>query len=171
MTSERPVTEMESKQSVNAQVLAQLALLGSPDNRLEDFLREPERGLKLLQALQAFDPGTTGFKSDDIYAAAHGLSGLTEALLDHLIAKYKNHERLRNYISSGTLLLALRAGPAMDRKALNKVIGTFYLEWPYAAHWRRDLYRIPEGGLTVFGLVFGGLQKLRDLIDEQTGLL
>ena len=155
----------------NAEILAQLALLNTPGNRLDDFLLDPSRGLKLMQALQAFDPGTTGFKSEDIYAAAHGLSRLTEALLDHLIAKFKSNERIKNFISSGNLLLTLRAGPAMDRKALNRVIGTFYLDWPYAAHWRRDLYRIPEGGLTVFGLVFGGMQKLRDLLDEQTGLV
>jgi len=95
---------------------------------------------------------------------------LTEALLDHLIAKYKGNDRVKNVIPSGNLLLQLRAGPALDRKSLNRAIGTFYLDWPYAAHWRRDLYRIPEGGLTVFGLVYGGLQKLRDLLDEQTGL-
>jgi len=158
-------------QQANAEILAQLALLGSEQNRLDDFLREPERGLKLMQSLQAFDPGTTGFAAEDVYKAAHGLSRLTEALLDHLIAKYSGQPRIKNLIASGNLLLQLRAGPALDRKALNRAIGTFYLDWPYAAHWRRDLYRIPAGGLTVFGLVFGGLQKLRDLLDEQTGLV
>ncbi|MEI6234018.1 MAG: hypothetical protein WCT04_13260 [Planctomycetota bacterium] len=154
----------------NADILAQLALLGTEQNRLEDFLLDPSRGVKLMQALVAFDPGATGFKTDHVYAAAHGISRLTEALLDHLIAKYKGNDRVKNVIPSGNLLLQLRAGPALDRKSLNRAIGTFYLDWPYAAHWRRDLYRIPEGGLTVFGLVYGGLQKLRDLLDEQTGL-
>ncbi len=161
---------MSDAQQSNADILAQLTLLGAEHNRLTDFLADPARGVKLMQALTAFDPGTTGFKAEDVYAAAHGLARLTEALLDHLIAKYRGNERVKNVIASGNLLLQLRAGPALDRKALNRAIGTFYLDWPYAAHWRRDLYRIPEGGLTVFGLVFGGLQKLRDLLDEQTGL-
>jgi hypothetical protein len=162
---------MSDAQRTNAEILVNLALLGTEQNRLEDFLREPERGVKLMQALQAFDPGVTGFNAEHIHRAAQGLSRLTEALLDHLIAKYKNSDRVKNLIASGNLLLQLRAGPPLDRKALNRAIGTFYLDWPYAAHWRRDLYRIPEGGLTVFGLVFGGLQKIRDLLDEQTGLV
>src|SRR6185295_2272716 len=98
---------------INAEILAQLALLGQEQNRLEDFLADPARGVKLLQALQAFDPGATGFKTEHIYAAAHGLSRLTEALLDHLIAKHKHSDRIKNLIASGNLLLALRAGPAL----------------------------------------------------------
>jgi hypothetical protein len=161
---------MDTPQQVNAQILVQLATLGSEQNRFPDFLGDPQRGLKLIQALQAFDPSATGFKTESIFAAATGLTGLSEALLEHLIGKYKGNDRIKNFIASGNLLLTLRAGPALDRKALNRIIGTFYLDWPYAAHWRRDLYRIPEGGLTVFGLIYCGLQKLRDLLDEQTGL-
>ena len=162
---------MSDAQRTNAEILVNLALLGTEQNRLEDFLREPERGVKLIQALQAFDPSALGFNAEHVYKAAHGLSRLTEALLDHLIAKYRGSDRVKNLIPSGNLLLQLRAGPPLERKTLNRAISTFYLDWPYAAHWRRDLYRIPEGGLTVFGLVFCGLQKLRDLLDEQTGLV
>ena len=68
-------------------------------------------------------------------------------------------------------LLLLRSGPVTDRKSLNRIIGTFYLDWPYAAHWRRDLYRIPAANVTVTGLVFCGLQKLRDMLDEKNGLV
>ncbi len=161
---------MADARQTNADILAQLSVLGSEQNQLPDFLADPSRGVKLLQALTAFDSGTTGFKAEDVYAAANGLGRLTEALLGHLIVKYRTNERVKNLIQSGNLLLQLRSGPALDRKALNRAIGTFYLDWPYAAHWRRDVYRIPEGGLTVFGLVFGGMQKLRDLLDEQTGL-
>ena len=161
---------MMDAQKSNADILAQLALLGTAQNRLDDLLQDPARGIKLMQALTALDPAAIGFEAASVYSAAHGLARLTEALLDHLIAKYNGSDRVKNLTASGNLLLQLRAGPALDRKSLNRALGTFYLDWPYAAHWRRDLYRIPEGGLTVFGLVYGGLQKLRDLMDEQTGL-
>jgi hypothetical protein len=157
-------------QKTNAQILAQLALLGAPENRLEDFILNPERGPKLINGLNALDPSVTGFKNEDIYSAAQGLCRLTEALLSHLIEKYKDQDRVKNLMASGKLLLQFKSGPIIDHKSLNRVISTFYLDWPYAAHWRRDLYRIPEAGLTVTALVFGGLQKLRDLIDEQAGL-
>jgi len=157
--------------SLNADILAQLALLGTPENELKDFLTDEQRGLKLLAGLQALDPGQTGFRSEDVYAAAQGLARLTESLLRHLIEKYNGHQRIKNLDASGKLLLALSPGGVIDRKTLNRILGTFYLDWPYAAHWRRDLYRIPVAALTVMALVFGGLQKLRDLLDEQTGLI
>ena len=158
-------------QTTNAQILAQLALLGTEQNRLDDFLLSPERGVKLAQGLQAFDPATTGFSSEDVYAAAQGLSRMAEALLAHLIEKHKGNERIKNLMASGKLLLQLRSGPLIDRKSMNRIIGTFYLDWPYAAHWRRDIYRTPEGGMTVMALIFSGLQALRDLLDEQDGLV
>jgi hypothetical protein len=158
------------RQATNAAILAQLALLGTEQNRLADFLIAPERGEKLVQGLVALDPAQTGFKPEDVYAAARGLALLTESLLDHLIARHRGNERIKNLSASGNLLLALRAGPPLDRKSLNRLIGTFYLDWPFAAHFSRDLYRLSAGGLTVFALVFGGLQKLRDLLDEQSGL-
>src|SRR5437667_8711806 len=117
---------MTTAQTVNADILAQLALLGTEQNRFEDFLADPSRGLKLMQSLQAFDPGAIGFEAKDIHAAASGLARLADALLGHLITKYKGHERIKNFIASGKLLLALRAGPALDRKSLNRVISTFY---------------------------------------------
>lgn len=156
--------------ATNAQILAQLAVLGSEQNRLDDFLADPERGAKLIAGLNALDLEQTGFRSEDVYAAAQGLCRLTEALLSHQIDKHRGQERIKNLLASGKLLNLLRSGPVTDRKSLNLIIGTFYDDWPYAAHWRRDLYRIPAGGLTVMHLVFGGLQKLRDLMDEQNGL-
>ena len=162
---------MESeRQALNASILAQLAVLGTQDNRIDDFLVAPERGLKLIQGLVALDPGESAFKAEDVFAAAGGLTRLTEGLLDHLIARHRGSTRIKNLNAGGNLLLTLRAGAPLDRKALNRVIGTFYLDWPYAAHFNRDLYRVPAGGLTVFGLIFGGLQKLRDMLDEQSGL-
>ena len=161
---------MTTAQQTNAQIIAQLALLGATDNRLQHFSEEPERGVKLMQALILLNPGETGFKSEDVYAAVQGLCRLTEELLTHLLEKYKGHDRIKNLMPSGKLLLLLRGGPVVDRKSLNRLLGTFYDDWPYAAHWRRDIYRTPAAGLTVTGLVFGGLQKLRDLLDEQTGL-
>ena len=155
----------------NAEILAQLTLLGTGENRFEDFLAQPERGAKLLVALQTFDPGCTGFQSADLYAAAQGLCRLCEALLAHLIERYKGQARIKNLTASGKLLSLMRSGAAIDRKTLNRMLGTFYVDWPYAAHWRRDLYRIPAGGLTVMGLVYSGLQKLRDMRDEQAGMI
>lgn len=162
---------MSAAQQTNAQILAQLALLGSTENRLDQFIAEPERGQKLITGLQLFDPGETGFKTEDVYAAIQGLCKLTDELLAHLMEKHKGQERVKNLMASGKLLLILRSGPVVDRKTLNRLLGTFYDDWPYAAHWRRDIYRIPVAGLTVTSLVFGGLQKLRDLLDEQTGLV
>ena len=156
-------------QEDNAQILAQLTALGSPGNTFEDFLLAPERGLRLMGGLQAFDAGQTGFRTQDVYAAAQGLCRIAEPLLNHLLEKFQN-ERIKNREPAKKVLALLRAGALVDRKSLNRVIATFYDDWPYAAHWRRDLYRIPQGGVTVMGLVFGGLQKLRDLLDEQTGL-
>ena len=156
--------------TANGQILAQLALLGTEDNRFADFLADPERGAKLVHGLDALDPGQTGFRSEDIFAAAQGLCRLAEGLLAHLIEKYKGQERIKNLLASGKLLLLLRSGAVNDHKSLNRILATFYDDWPYAAHWRRDLYRIPAGGVTVMALVFGGLQKLRDLLDEQSGL-
>ncbi len=155
----------------NARILAQLAALGAAPNGFGDFLADPERGAKLLHALQEFDPSKTGFRNEDLFAAAEGLRRLCESLLAHLIEKYRHQERIRNIGPGGRLLTQLRAGPAVDRRSLNRTIGTFYDDWPYAAHWRRDLYRLPAAGLTVFALIFGGMQKLRDLLDEQTGLI
>jgi hypothetical protein len=157
-------------QEENAAILSNLAALGSPSNQFEDFLTAPDRGLRLLAGLQAFDPGQTGFRSQDVYAAVQGICRIAEPLLAHLLEKYQSNERIKNHEPGKKLLALLRAGAVVDRKSLNRVIATFYDDWPYAAHWRRDLYRIPQGGLTVMGLVFGGLQKLRDLLDEQTGL-
>lgn len=157
-------------QEDNAQILARLATLGTPGNTFEDLLSEPERGLRLLGGLQSFDPGHTGFRNQDIYAAAQGICRIAEPLLSHLLDKFQSNERIKNREPGKKLLALLRTGPLVDRKALNRVIATFYDDWPYAAHWRRDLYRIPQGGVTVMGLIFGGLQKLRDLLDEQTGL-
>jgi len=157
-------------QEDNAQILAQLTALGTPGNTFEDFLANSERGLRLLAGLQAFDPGQTGFRTQDVYAAAQGLCRIAEPLLNHLLEKFQSNERIKNREPASKLLALLRAGALVDRKSLNRVIATFYDDWPYAAHWRRDLYRIPQGGVTVMSLVFGGLQKLRDLLDEQTGL-
>jgi hypothetical protein len=157
-------------QEDNAKILSNLAALGSPGNKFEDFLSQPDRGLRLLAGLQAFDPGQTGFRNEDVYAAAQGLCRIAEPLLAHLLEKYQSNERIKNQEPGKKLLALLRSGPLVDRKSLNRVIATFYDDWPYAAHWRRDLYRIPQGGLTIMGLIFGGLQKLRDLLDEQTGL-
>ena len=154
----------------NAHILAALAQLGTPQNTFEDYLGDPNRSWKLLQGLHQFEPGETGFKNEFVFAAAEGLRRLSEALLAHLIEKYKDQPRIKNYGPSGKLLLTLRSGAINDRKSLNRVIATFYDDWPYAAHWRRDLYRIPAGGLTVMALIFGGMQKLRDLMDEQAGL-
>ncbi|HYG75317.1 MAG TPA: hypothetical protein VEK08_09975 [Planctomycetota bacterium] len=161
---------MKDASAVNASILAQLAMLGTEQNRFDDFLLDPQRGTKLMQALLELDPGQTGFRHEDVLAAAQGLCRLSEALLAHLIEKYKGQERIKNLMESGKLLLQLRSGPVIDRKSLNRIIGTFYLDWPYAAHWRRDLYRIPAGNITIMGLIYFGLQKLRDLLDEQTGL-
>ena len=99
-----------------------------------------------------------------------GLCRLTEGMLTHLLEKYGGNERVKNRAPAQALLDLLKSGPVNDRKSLNRIIGTFYDDWPYAAHWRRDLYRIPQGGVTVVALVFGGLQKLRDLLDEQSNL-
>ena len=154
----------------NAIILPQLAILGTPQNRIDDFLADPSRGLKLLNGLQTFDPGQTGYRNEDVYAAVQGLCRLAEGLLSHLIEKYGSNERVKNRAAAQALLDLLKAGPVNDRKTLNRIIGTFYDDWPYAAHWRRDLYRIPQGGVTVMALIFGGLQKLRDLLDEQSGL-
>jgi hypothetical protein len=154
----------------NAHILPQLAILGTPQNQFEDFLADEERGLKLLNGLQAFDPGATGFRNQDIYAAVQGLARITEGLLTHLLEKYGSNERIKNRGPARDLLELLKSGPINDRKSLNRIIGTFYDDWPYAAHWRRDIYRIPQGGLTVMALIYGGIQKLRDLLDEQTGL-
>jgi hypothetical protein len=157
-------------QQDNAMILAQLAILGTEKNRFEDFLAEPERSLKLLAGLHQFDPSATGFKHEFVFNAAEGLRFITEALLAHLIEKYRDQPRVKNLGPGGNLLLTLRSGAINDRKTLNRIIAVFYDEWPYAAHWRRDLYRIPAGGLTVTALIFGGLQKLRDMMDEQAGL-
>jgi hypothetical protein len=156
--------------SDNAEILAQLAILGTPQNRFDDFLLDPPRGLKLLNGLQAFDASQSGFRNQDIFAAVQGLCRISESLLAHVLEKYGNNERIKNRAATEKLLSLLRAGPVNDRKSLNRIIGTFYDDWPYAAHWRRDLYRIPQGGLTVMGLIYGGVQKLRDLMDEQSGL-
>jgi len=145
-------------------------MLGTDDNRFGDYLLDSARGTKLMQGLLVLDPGQTGFKHEDIFAAAQGLCRMAESLLAHLIEQNKGQERIKNVMASGKLLLLLKSGAVVDRKGLNKILGTFYLDWPYAAHWRRDLYRIPAANLTVMALVFGGLQKLRDLLDEQTGL-
>jgi hypothetical protein len=158
-------------QEENAQILAQLAVLGTGENRFEDFLKDPSRAEKLHAGLARFDPSVLGFKNEDIFAAAEGLKRLTEGLLTYLIDKYKDQDRIKNFLQSGKLLLLLRSGPVIDRRSLNRIIGTFYDEWPYAAHWRRDLYRTPEGGLTVTLLIYGGMQRLRDLMDEQAGLV
>jgi hypothetical protein len=157
-------------QNDNAVILANLALLGAGQNRLEDFIIDPSRGMKLINGLHALDASHANFRSEDLFAAVQGLSRLSESLLAHLIDKYQGQERIKNFMASGNLLLALRSGPVIDRKSLNRIIGTFYLDWPYAAHWRRDLYRIPVANLTMMDLVFGGLQKLRDMLDEQSGL-
>ena len=149
----------------------ELAALGTAPNRFEDFLGSPDRGTKLMGALQALDPTPRGLRNEEIYAAAQGLSRLAESLLGHLLERYTNQERIKNLVPSRKLLLLLRAGPVLDRKSINRVIGTFYDDWPYAAHWRRDIYRVPAGGLTLFGLIYCGLQKLRDMLDEQTGLI
>ena len=155
---------------MNGQILGQLKLLGTPENAFVDFLADPERGLKLLNGLQALDAAQPNFSSADMFAAAPGLCRMTDALLAHLLAKFGSHDRIRNVAPARKLLAQLRSGPVNDRKSLNRIIGMFYDDWPYAAHWRRDLYRIPQGGLTVAALVFGGLQKLRDMMDEQNGL-
>lgn len=161
---------MSESETANAQILASLAQLGTPQNQFNDFVLDPIRGSRLMNGLLALDPGQTNFKAEDVYAAVQGLGRLTEALLAHLIEKHKGQDRIKNFIASGKLLLLLRAGPVTDRKSLNRIIATFYDDWPYAAHWRRDLYRIPAANMTVMGLVFCGLQKLRDLLDEQNGL-
>ena len=162
---------MQNILTTNADILAQLAILGTGENHFNDFLAHPERGAKLLNALQTFDPGCTGFQNADLYAAAQGLCRLCEGLLAHLIDRYKGQARIKNLTASGKLLALMRSGAAIDRKTLNRILGTFYIDWPYAAHWRRDLYRIPAGGLTVMGLIYGGLQKLRDMRDEQAGMM
>lgn len=161
---------MNESQAANAQIIASLAQLGTSQNLFEDFVLDPARGTRLMNGLQALDPGETNFRPEDVYAAVQGLCRLAEALLSHLIEKHKGQERIKNFMASGKLLLLLRGGPVTDRKSLNRIIATFYDDWPYAAHWRRDLYRIPAANLTVMGLVFCGLQKLRDLLDEQNGL-
>ncbi len=155
----------------NAFILPQLATLGTPQNRFDDFLADPARGNKLVNGLHIFDPGQTGYRNEDIYAAVQGVCRLTEGLLAHLLEKYGGNERVKNRVPAQALLDLLKSGPVNDRKTLNRLIGTFYDDWPYAAHWRRDLYRIPQGGVTVVALVFGGLQKLRDLLDEQSNLV
>jgi len=40
----------------NADILAQLALLGTEQNRLEDFLLDPSRGVKLMQGRRVLKP-------------------------------------------------------------------------------------------------------------------
>ena len=156
--------------SDNAQILAQLAILGTPQNRFEDYLADPARGARLVHGLNAFDASDTSCRNEDTFLAVQGLCRLSEALLAHLLEKFGSNDRLKNRVAGEKLLALLRAGPVTDRKSLNRIIGTFYDEWPYAAHWRRDLYRIPQAGLTVMGLVYGGVQKLRDMMDEKTGL-
>jgi hypothetical protein len=155
---------------MNAEILAHLAQLGAPQNQFADFLSDASRGPRLITGLNSLDPTDTAYASPVVFAAVQGLSRMCDGLLDHLLEKYGSHERIRNRAPAEKLLALLRAGPVNDRKSLNRIIGTFYDEWPYAAHWRRDLYRIPQGGLTVAALVFGGMQKLRDMMDEQSGL-
>lgn len=162
--------DLSDAETANAQILASLAQLGTHQNLLEDFILDPERGTRLMNGLQALDPGQTNFRAEDVYAAAQGLCRMSEAVLAHLIDKYKGQDRIKNFMQNGKLLLLLRAGSCTDRKTLNRIVSTFYLDWPYAAHWRRDLYRIPVANVTVMGLIFNGLQKLRDLLDEQNGL-
>ena len=156
--------------SDNAQILAHLSQLGTPQNQFADFLTDPSRGARLLNGLATLDPTDTAYSSADVFAAVQGLSRICDGLLAHLLEKHGGQERIRNRAPAEKLLALLRAGPVNDRKSLNRLIGTFYDDWPYAAHWRRDLYRIPQGGITAMALIFGGMQKLRDMMDEQSGL-
>ena len=145
--------------SDNAQILAQLSQLGSPQNQFPDFLTDPSRGPRLIAGLNTLDPAQTGFPSPAVFAAVQGLCRICESLLAHVLEKYGANERVRNRAPAEKLLALLRSGPVNDRKSLNRVIATFYDDWPYAAHWRRDLYRIPQGGVTVMALVFGGMHE------------